>query len=149
MSAIVTSHNESNANVFTSDTRIEPSKKALWAGRVMSGLVVAFMTFDGVMKLLKVGPVVEGTEKLGYPQSTIVPIGLLALIGAALYLVRRTSVLGAIFLTGFFGGAIATNVRVENPLFSHVLFPTYLAALMWGGIALRNSHVKQVLFGSR
>jgi hypothetical protein len=116
-----------------------------WAGRIMSGIAVLFLLVDGATKLMKLVPVVEATAQLGYPERTIVPIGVLVLVGTALYLVPRTAVLGAIFLTGFLGGAVATHVRVGSPLFSHVLFPTYLAALLWGGLALRNARLRALL----
>ena len=116
-----------------------------WAGRVMSGIAVLFLLFDGATKLMKVAPVIEATVQLGYPERSIVPIGVLVLVGTALYVVPRTAMLGAIFLTGFLGGAVATHVRVGNPLFSHVLFPTYLAAFLWGGLALRDARLRALL----
>jgi hypothetical protein len=117
------------------------SKKGRRAGAVLSGLAVAFLLFDSVMKLVKIQPVVEATEKLGYPEATARPLGLVLLACLALYVVRRTAVLGAVLLTGFLGGAIATHVRVEDPLFSHTLFPVYVAALVWGGLYLRDARV--------
>ncbi|HEV7734680.1 MAG TPA: DoxX family protein [Candidatus Binatia bacterium] len=123
--------------------------KGVWTGRVLSGLAVAFLTFDAVGKLLQLAPVIEGTAQLGYPESTILPMGVLLVIGLVLYLVPRTSVLGAIFLTGFLGGAVATHVRVGNPLATHTLFPTYVAALLWGGLALRRPAVRAVLLGEK
>lgn len=118
-----------------------------WAGRIMSGIAVLFLLVDGGAKVAKIAPVVEGTTQLGYPESTIVPIGVLVLVGVALYVVPRTAALGAIFLTGFLGGAVATHVRVGNPLLSHTLFPTYVAALLWGGLALRDARLRAVLLG--
>lgn len=124
------------------------SKAQLWTGRILSGLAALFLFADGLGKVLKAAPVVEGSGQLGYPESTVFPIGVLVLVGTALYVFRRTSVLGAIFLTGFLGGAIATHVRVENPLFTHTLFPTYIAALVWGGLLLRNPRLLAFLFPS-
>jgi len=124
---------------------MEPSNAQRWTGRVLSGLAVLFLTFDGVMKLVKPAFVVDATKELGYPESSIVAIGMLVLVGVALYVVPRTAVLGAIFLTGFLGGAVATHVRVGSPLLSHVLFPTYLAAMLWGGLTLRNERVRVLL----
>jgi hypothetical protein len=121
------------------------SKAQLWTGRILSGIAVLFLLMDGVTKVLKLAPVVEATVQLGYPESSVVVIGALVLIGTALYLIPRTSVLGAIFLTGFLGGAIATHVRLGNPLFSHTLFPTYVAALLWGGLVLRNLRLRAFL----
>jgi hypothetical protein len=118
-----------------------------WTGRILSGLVVAFLLFDAAGKLMKVAPVVEGTVKLGYPESTVLPIGVLLLVGVALYAIPRTSVLGAIYLTAYLGGAVATHFRVGSPLTTHVLFPVYVAALLWGGLALRNPRLLALLTG--
>jgi len=123
------------------------STSLLWAGRILSAIAALFLVFDGVGKVLKVAPVVAGTLQLGYPERTIVPIGLLVLIGTALYVFPRTSILGAIFLTGFLGGAVATHVRVGSPLLTHALFPTYVAALLWGGLVLRNPRLLTTLLG--
>ncbi len=123
----------------------QPSKKALWAGRVLSGLAVLFLAFDAAMKLLKVAPAVEGTAQLGYPVSVIVPLGLIQLACLIVYLIPRLSPLGAILWTGYLGGAIATHVRLENPLFSHILFPIYIAALLWAGLWLRDRRVRALL----
>jgi hypothetical protein len=116
-----------------------------WAGRIMSGVAVLFLLFDGGAKVMQVPPVVEGTVQLGYPASSVVPIGVLVLVGTALYVAPPTAVLGAIFLTGFLGGAVATHVRVGNPLFTHALFPTYVAAFLWGGLALRDARLRALL----
>jgi hypothetical protein len=117
----------------------------LWTGRILSGIVVLFLTLDGVMKLVAPPPVIEGSGQLGYSADALLPMGVLLLTGVALYLVPRTSVLGAIFLTGFLGGAIASHVRVANPLFSHILFPSYVAAMMWGGLLLRDARLRAFL----
>lgn len=125
--------------------RSQFSTKELWAGRVLSGLAVLFLAFDATIKLLQLGPAVEGTTQLGYPASVIVPIGLIQIGCLILYLIPRTSVLGAILWTGYLGGAIATHVRVGSPLFSHTLFPIYVAALLWGGLWLRDQRVRALL----
>ena len=122
-----------------------PSKARLWTGRILSGIAVLFMTMDGMVKVLRLEAALQGTTELGYPESAVVPIGILALIGVVLYAIPRTSVLGAIWLTGFLGGAIATHVRVGNPLFTHTIFPTYVAAVIWGGLVLRKPRVLDVL----
>jgi hypothetical protein len=124
---------------------IEPRR--LWAGRILSGLAVAFLLFDASGKLLRVAPVVEGTAQLGYPESAIVPIGVLLLVGVVLYVIPRTSVLGAIYLAAYLGGAVATHVRVGSPLATHALFPVYVAAFLWGGLALRNPRLLALLLG--
>jgi len=113
------------------------SKKVLWTGRILSSLSVLFLLLDGAMKIVKPQPVVEATVKLGYPVTAILPLGVVLLSCVALYAVRRTSVLGAILLTGYLGGAVASHVRVGDPLFSHILFPLYLGCLIWGGLYMR------------
>lgn len=109
----------------------------IWAGRIMSGLVALFLLFDSVIKLVKLPIAVEGTTQLGYPEHTVVGIGVVLLVCLVVYLIPRTAIVGAILLTGYLGGAIATHVRVGSPLFSHVLFPIYVALLVWGGVFLR------------
>jgi len=100
---------------------------------------------DGVMKLFKPAPVVEGTISLGYRESTIVPIGLVLVACTLLFVIPRTAVLGAILLTGYLGGAVATHVRVGAPLFSHTLFPVYIGVLVWAGLWLRDGRVRALL----
>jgi DoxX-like family len=125
-----------------------PGRGALWTGRVLSGLIVLFLGFDAVMKVARLPMALEGTSQLGYPVSVVPVLGVVQLVCLALYLVPRTAPLGAILWTGYLGGAIATHVRIENPLFSHVLFPIYVAAFLWGGLWLRDTRVR-VLLGRR
>jgi len=128
-----------------SDTQASPvSKKSLWAGRIMSGLVILFLAFDGVFKFVKPAPppVVETMAHVGWSLSLAPVLGTVLLVCTALYAIPITSVLGAILLTGYLGGAIATHLRVGDPLFSHVLFPTYLGALLWGGLYLREPRLR-------
>jgi len=120
-----------------------------WIGRVMSGIAIAFLLFDTVGKLMRVTPVMEGTVRLGYPESTVFQIGVLLLVGVALYAIPRTSVLGAIYLTGFLGGAVASHLRIGSPLFSHILFAVYVAIFVWGGLALRNPRLLSLLVDAR
>lgn len=120
------------------------SSKRLWAGRIMSGLPTLFLLVDGGMKLFKPPVVLEATKQLGYPESAIVGIGLLLLVSTLLYLVPRTSILGAVLLTGYLGGAVATQVRVSAPLFN-IIFPVILGVLLWAGLWLRDSHVREML----
>ena len=124
--------------ITASDAR---SRRALWSGRVISGLAVAFLIFDSVGKLLEVQPVIDGTKQLGYPPDVVFSLGVTLLACVLAYVVPRTSVLGAVLLTGYLGGAVATHVRVGSPLFTHVLFPTYVAALLWGGLMLRDARL--------
>ena len=121
------------------------AKKRSTAGYVLTGLVAAFLTFDTVMKLLQLAPAVQGTTELGYPAGTVVVIGAIELVCLVLYLIPPTSVLGALLLTGYLGGAIATHVRVGSPLPTHTLFPIYVALLVWGGLYLRESRLRALL----
>ncbi|HET7321605.1 MAG TPA: DoxX family protein [Longimicrobiaceae bacterium] len=125
--------------------RIPVRRGVLWTGRVLSALAILFLLMDAVMKLVKPAAVVEGTLQLGYPESSIVGIGIVLLISTLLYAMPRTAVLGALLLTGYLGGAVATHVRVADPLFTHVLFPTYLAAFIWGGLYLREPRLRLLL----
>ncbi len=139
---------KTNTNALSreSDTQvIRISRKTLWAGRIISALPALFLLVDGIMKLVKPEPVVKATIELGYPESVIMALGMILLVGVILYMVPRTAVLGAILLTGYFGGAIAAQVRVGNPLFSHVLFPVYLAVLIWGGLFLRDPRLHALI----
>jgi DoxX-like protein len=115
------------------------------AGYVLSGLVVLFLLMDAVMKLLELPVVLQTTAELGYPTADVRTIGLLLLLCTALYAFPRTAVIGAVLLTAYLGGAVATHVRVENPLFSHVLFGVYLGVLLWGGLYLRDARVRELL----
>jgi hypothetical protein len=124
------------------------SKRQLWAGRILAGVAVAFLFMDSAMKLMRAPVVLEGTAQLGYPTGVIFGLGVLLLACTLLYAVPRTSVLGAVLLTGYLGGAIATHVRVGNPLFSHVLFPVYLGVMLWGALYLRNQRLRALLLSS-
>jgi DoxX-like family len=127
-------------------TSIEPqAKKRRIAGYVLTAFVALFLTFDTVLKVLKLAPAVQGTTELGYPVGTVLWIGMIELVCLALYLVPRTSVLGALLLTGYLGGAIATHVRVGSPLVSHTLFPIYVALMVWGGLYLREPRLRELL----
>ena len=121
------------------------SKKALWAGRIISALPVLFLLLDAIMKFVKPAPVVEATVKLGYPESTIFGMGIVLLACTVLYVIPATSVLGAILLTGYLGGAVATHVRVGDPLFTHTLFPIYLGILIWGGLYGRDARLRALI----
>jgi len=118
------------------------SAKQLWTGRILSTLAVLFLIFDTVIKLMQIQPVKESFARLGYPTSIAVAIGALELACLALYLIPRTSILGAVLLTGYLGGAVATHMRVGDPLLSHTFFPVYIGALIWIGLALRNPRVR-------
>ncbi|MER9104832.1 DoxX family protein [Mesorhizobium sp. M0011] len=127
------------------------SPGALWTGRVLSGVIVLFMIFDGVIKLPPLDVVTQTMVPLGWPADANVArmLGVIGLISTALYALPRTAVLGAILLTAYMGGAIATNVRVDNPLFSHILFGVYLGIILWGGLYLRDARVRALIPFSR
>ena len=127
------------------------SSGALWTGRVLSGLIILFMIFDGVIKLPPLDVVTQTMVPLGWPADANVArtLGIIGLISTALYALPRTSVLGAILLTGYLGGAIATNMRVGSPLFSHTLFSVYLGIILWGGLYLRDPRVRALIPFSR
>jgi len=120
----------------------------IWSGRILSGLAVLFLFVDAIGKLLRVGPVVEGTVKLGYQENVVFALGVLLLTGVVLYVMPWTSLLGAIYLTAFLGGAVATHVRVGSPLATHVLFGVYVAVFLWGGLALRTPRLMTLLTGA-
>jgi DoxX-like family len=111
------------------------SNAGLWTGRVISALVILFMLFDAIIKLLRLPAAVEGTVRLGYPASVVLPIGIVGLASVVLYAIPRTAVLGAILLTGYFGGATATQVRVQDIWF---IMPVFLGILVWAGLYLRD-----------
>jgi DoxX-like family len=127
----------------TSSTTFGVSRVTI--GRVLSALAVLFLAFDTVIKFTGIPAVEENMTQLGYAMSSVVVIAILELVCLVAYLVPRTSVLGAVILTGYLGGAIASHLRVGNPLFSHVLFPTYIAALLWGGLYLRDTRVRAII----
>lgn len=129
----------------TGNSQTGTSKGTLWAGRIISGLPALFLLLDGVMKLVKPAFVVEATVRLGYPESVIIPIGIVCVICTILYLIPKTSVLGAILLTGYLGGAVATHVRAFEGLFP-VIFPVVFGVLLWLGLYLRNPRLR-ALFG--
>ena len=126
------------------ETTLSISKKRLWAGRFLSGGAALFLLVDGGMKLFKPPVVVESTLQLGYPESAIVGIGVILLSCTILYLIARTSILGAVLLTGYLGGAVATHVRVRGPWFN-IVFPVVFGCLVWGGLYLRDRRLQIVL----
>ena len=139
---------ETTATIHASnaDAQSAPlSKGRLWTGRIMSALPALFLFVDAVGKLVKPAPVVEGTLQLGYPESVILGLGIVLLACTVLYVIPRTAILGAILLTGYLGGAVATHVRVGSPLFTHILFPVYVAVLIWGGLYLRDERLRALI----
>jgi len=118
------------------------SKKVLWSGRILSALTVLFLLFDSGLKVMKLAPAVEATARLGYPASLVLPIGIAELICVVLFVIPRTSILGAILLTGYLGGATATQVRLRDPWF---FFPVVIGVLVWGGLFLREDRLRALI----
>ena len=123
------------------------SRTALWTGRVLSGIAVLFLIFDGAIKLVPIQPVTDSLRELGYPASDSFArfLGVITLICTALYAWPRTAVLGAVLLTAIMGGAIASHLRLGDPLFSHTLFGVYLGLLFWVGLWLRDVRVRRIM----
>lgn len=121
------------------------TKSMIWIGWILSGIVVLFLLFDGITKLMMIAPVVDATKGIGFPVDVIRPLGIVCLACAILYAIPRTSILGAILLTGFLGGAVASKVRLEDPLFSQVFFGVYVGILAWGGLYLRDDRLRSLI----
>jgi DoxX-like protein len=135
---------EQTETIAMSTTHTSISNKELWTGRILSGLAAAFMLFDGGMKLFKPAFVVKATVQLGYPESVIVGLGIVLTVSTLLYLIPRTALLGAVLLTGYLGGAVATNVRIGAPLFN-IVFPIFFGAILWGGLWFRHQSLRELL----
>ncbi|HEY4304809.1 MAG TPA: DoxX family protein [Gemmatimonadaceae bacterium] len=123
----------------------QSSTAATWGGRILTGISIAFLLFDAITKLAQVKAVTDTMPQLGWSASLAAPLGAVLLVCVISYAIPQTAVLGAIFLTGYLGGAVATHVRVGNPLFTHILFPTYLGAMIWGGLHLRDARVRALI----
>ena len=126
-------------------------KAMIWSGRVLSGLASAFFVMDGAMKLVQPHFVIDATREIGWPADsvTLAVLGSLLLASTALYLFPRTAVLGAILLTGYLGGAVASHARIGSPLFTHDLFGVYLGLFVWGGLWLRDGRIRALTPVSR
>lgn len=121
------------------------SKVAIWIGRIISGLIVAFFVFDGGIKVVPLDMVVQGMTEFGIPAELARPLGIVTLVSTALYAIPRTSVLGAILLTGYLGGAMATHLRDTGPLLLHNLLTVFIGALVWGGLYLRDPRLRALI----
>jgi hypothetical protein len=123
------------------------SKPALWLGRVLSGIVILFMLVDGAIKLVPWPVVTETMDRIGYGSSESLArsLGIITIVCTVLYAVPPTSILGAILLTGYLGGAMASHVRIGSPLFSHILFGFYLGLMVWGGLWLRDRSLRTLI----
>lgn len=122
------------------------STKSIWAGRILSGLVALLLAFDAVMKIALSQVAVDGTVQLGYPAGVVRGLGIALLGSVILYAIPRTSLIGAILVTGYLGGAVATHVRVGDPWLSHILAPVYVAVMIWGGLVLRETRLRSLVF---
>lgn len=111
----------------------------------MRGLAIAFLVFDSAVKVLQLGPALEASAQIGWAVDSVFTIGVIEATCVLLYIVPQTAVLGALLLTGYLGGAIATHLRIGSPMFTHVLFPTYIAALVWGGLYVRDARLRALL----
>jgi hypothetical protein len=121
------------------------SKAALWTGRIITGLLVLFLLFDGITKVMKVSAVLAACVQIGLSQNLVVAIGISLLACTVLYVIPQTSILGAILLTGYLGGAVSIQLRVGNPLFSQTLFPVYFGVLVWLGLYLREARLRSLI----
>jgi hypothetical protein len=120
------------------------ARAAVIGGWTLQALAVVFLAFDSVIKVAQVGPALEGSAALGFDASHVLVLGIVELTLLVLYVVPSTAILGAVLWTGYLGGAIATHFRLNNPLFSHVLFPIYVAAMLWGGLWLRDARLRSL-----
>ena len=120
-------------------------KAMTWAGWIVTLVVTAFLVMDGTMKVMQLPVVTSATTELGYDTGIIFPLGLTILAIAALYAIPRTAVLGAILMTGLYGGTVATHLMAGNPLFSHMLFGVYLGVMAWGGLWLRDARIRALI----
>src|SRR5213080_1143587 len=127
--------------------KVPVSKSALWLGRVLSGLVIVFLLFDGAIKLVPWPIVTETMDKMGYGSSETMArsLGIITIVCTVLYSIPPTSILGAILLTGYLGGAMASHVRIGSPLFTHTLFGLYLGLMVWGGLWLRDRNLRDLI----
>jgi hypothetical protein len=111
----------------------------------VGALTILFLLVDTIVKVLRLPPAVESTVRLGYPENVVLGIGIIELVCLVAYVIPRTSILGAILLTGYLGGAVATHVRIGSPLLSHTFFPIYVGALVWIGLLLRDDRLHTLL----
>ena len=140
---------------YTISTAMEPptvmtqSAARVWTGRTLTAIAVLFLLMDATIKVLKLPVAIDSTLQVGYSAGVVLPIGVLELALLVIYLIPRVAPLGAVLWTGYLGGAIATHLRVGDPLFTHVLFPTYVAAMLWAGLWLRDARVRALFSRDR
>ena len=123
----------------------EIGRKRPWAGYIVTGLVAAFLLMDSVVKFIQPAGIEENVLPLGYTMEQMIPVGVILLVCLATYLIPQTAVLGAILLTGYLGGAVATHFRIGSPLFTHMLFPVYIGILVWLGLFLREPRLRSIV----
>ena len=133
------------ATTYSTSPAARASAVTIWAARIMMTVAVLFLAFDSVIKVLQTSIAVDATVKLGYAASAVALIGAIEIVCLIAYVIPRTSVFGALLLTGYLGGAIASQLRAGNPLFSHVLFPVYVALLVWAPLYLRDARVRALV----
>lgn len=132
------------APLSSTSTSTGGARRRIWAGRVLAGLPLLFLTWDASVKLLAIPQVVEASAKLGFERANLLPLGLLELSAVLLILLYRTRIFGAVLITAYLGGAVATHVQYSDPLFSHTLFPIYFATMIWGGLALLDGRIRTI-----
>ena len=130
---------------MTGTTPEAAQKWMRWVGYALSALVILFMLMDATMKLLQLPIVLETTAQIGWPVASVIPLAIVLLICTALYAFPPTAVLGAVLLTAYLGGAVATHARIGSPIFSHMLFGVYLGAILWGGLYLRDDRLRALI----
>ncbi len=130
---------------IAADVEPRDSSARRWGARILSAVPVLFLLLDAVMKLAAARVVLDTMPKLGYPASLARTLGVILIIPLVLYVIPRTAVLGAILLTGYLGGAVATHLRVGSPLLSDMLFPVYVGVMLWGGLYLRDARVRELI----
>jgi len=128
-----------------SASTVRSSRRSVIAGRIMTGIITLLLTLDVGAKLVRAQAVVDGSAKLGFTPDQMFVVGVIGAVCLVLYLIPRTAPIGALLWTGYFGGAIVTHLRVGDPLLTHILFPIYVSALIWGGLYLRDPRVRAVL----
>ena len=145
MTTIASSIASSSVSGSEAPAPIYSKNKTVWVGRVLSGLGALFLAFDAVFKLTSAEAAASASAQLGWSASSILALGVIELMCLVVYLVPRTAILGAVLWTGYLGGAIATHLRVGDPLLTHTLFPVYVAALLWGGLWLRDRRTRALI----
>ncbi len=135
-----------SAAVHTSSATTQPAAR-VWIGRTLTTIAVVFLIMDATIKVLKLPVAVDSTVQVGYSAAVVLPIGLLEIALLVLYLIPRVAPLGAVLWTGYLGGAVATHLRLGDPLLTHVLFPTYVGAMLWTGLWLRDARVRAIFSG--